>query len=869
MASVNALFADDWIRHAVLLEQFKNGEIKRLMAFLNKEVMPSIIAKADKIATRYQKMGYSKLAIARRRKALMKQLRGMEAVVKGGTKLLSARLNGTMSTLAKSEANWAAQALQRRLPLRVNYTMPSPQLLKSALTTKPMTGRFLKDWAKGVGATTAKNVNQAIMVGVAQGEGVETIVRRIRGTAANGFKDGVLQATRNEAAMVTRTAINHVGQHAREAVFAENKDVVERVQWLAVLDSRTSQICASLDSQTYEVNKGPRPPAHPNCRSVMIPVVKPPQGIPGIDSSKLPVGERAAMGGPVPGNMGFGSWLKRQPAPVQNQILGTGKAKLFRRGKVPIEKFSDIGGSGAVRALSLKELEAIEAKLAGVKIPKPKPKPFVQPTPPPPPPKPVQVFEPPKVAPKVSSAASDLGYQPQHVIDGSWTRVGPQAGSNLGGMFTDPTGNAFYVKQAKTADHALNEVLAIRLYKKLGVAVPDVELAMWNGKPAVVSRRLHLQSPQKGSLTSSLIQEDFAADAWLANWDVIGMQFDNALLNASGKVVRIDAGGALKFRAQGSPKGTQFGNNVDELATLRNPHISPQASQIFGTMTEEQVMVSIKKLTSGITEVQIKEVVRSVYGRGKAAKEIRDTLIARRRSLKHQADLMAKKVKEEAVAAKAKAKAAKKLQKEMEKAVGSRRAYRNRTEFNEAWAKWEATLSSEDRIVIREWTGGQYGKMRQAQGFNPLNSSGKPQFTPLDRGDAIRFKVKADRLTRALARSPKYPPREIHRGYNLDQGTWQDLVKSMTRGQDWTMEALASFSDKLQVAEQFARGQFQVFLKVKTSAGSWVKPVSVHITEFESIMMQGTKFRVTGFTTETTTGYGSGAKRLIIELVDA
>jgi len=164
--------------------------------------------------------------------------------------------------------------------------------------------------------------------------------------------------------MVTRTAINHVGQHAREAVFAENKQVVGHVQWLAVLDSRTSQICASLDSQTYEINKGPRPPAHANCRSVMIPVVKPPEGIPGIDSSKLPVGERAAMGGPVPGKVTFGPWLKKQSAAVQNEILGVGKGKLFRRGKVPIERFSDVSGANAVRPLSLAELEAIEAKLA-------------------------------------------------------------------------------------------------------------------------------------------------------------------------------------------------------------------------------------------------------------------------------------------------------------------------------------------------------------------------------------------------------------------------------------------------------------------------------------------------------------------------
>ena len=357
MASVNAAFADDWIKHSLLLERFKDGELRKVIALLNKEVVPSIVAKADKIATRYQKMGYSKLAIARRRRALMKQLRGMDAVVRGGTKLLHARMKGTLGALAKSEAQWAARTLQRRIPLRMDYTLPSPQLLRSIVTTRPMAGRFLKDWAKGVGANTAKNVSQAIMVGVAQGEGVETIVRRIRGTAANGFKDGVMQATRNEAAMVTRTAINHVGQHAREAVFKENKAVVDKVQWLAVLDSRTSLICASLDSQIFDIDKGPRPPAHPNCRSVMIPVVKPPEGIPGIDASKLPVGERAAMGGPVPANMTFGPWLKKQPVAVQNEVLGVGKAKLFRRGKVPIEKFTDIN---ALRPLSLSELERLE-----------------------------------------------------------------------------------------------------------------------------------------------------------------------------------------------------------------------------------------------------------------------------------------------------------------------------------------------------------------------------------------------------------------------------------------------------------------------------------------------------------------------------
>ena len=290
---INSTLSDDWIRHAVLLERFKDGEVRRIVDFVNKEVAPGILKKAEQIGQRYEKLGASKLSIARRRRALMKQLRGMTALVKGGEKLLYEKLKGSMSGLAKSEAQWAAKQLQRRMPLRTDYSMPSPELLRSLVTTRPMQGRFLRDWSKAVGANTSKNVNAAIMVGVAQGESVDRIVRRIRGTAKAGFKDGVLQTTRHEAQMVARTATNHFGQVAREAVFEANPDVVEKVEWTSTLDSRTSQICASMDGRQYTINNGPRPPAHPNCRSIMVPVVKPPENVPGIDVSKMPRGRRA------------------------------------------------------------------------------------------------------------------------------------------------------------------------------------------------------------------------------------------------------------------------------------------------------------------------------------------------------------------------------------------------------------------------------------------------------------------------------------------------------------------------------------------------------------------------------------------------
>jgi len=366
---VNALLADDWVRHAVLLERFKNGELKKLIAFLDKEVTPTIVAKADKIASRYQQMGYSKLSIARRRRALLSQLRGMDRIVQGGTSLLHARLKGTLGVLAKKEAAWAAQTLQRNIPLRVGYSLPAPDLLRSIVTTRPMQGRFLREWTKQVGVTASNNVRQAIMVGVAQGDSVGAIVRRIRGVASAGYSGSVLQKMRNDASMVTRTAINHVTTHARDAVFEQNKQVIAKVQWMSTLDTRTSQICASLDGQTWDIGKGPRPPAHLNCRSIMVPVTRPPVGIPGIDAGKLPEAQRAAMAGPVPAKMSFGRWLKGQPAKVQDTILGNAeRGRLYRRGKVPIEKFVDVG---TLQPISLSRLQTLERRMlaGGVSAP--------------------------------------------------------------------------------------------------------------------------------------------------------------------------------------------------------------------------------------------------------------------------------------------------------------------------------------------------------------------------------------------------------------------------------------------------------------------------------------------------------------------
>jgi hypothetical protein len=104
--------------------------------------------------------------------------------------------------------------------------------------------------------------------------------------------------------------------------------------------------CAGFDGQKFDVNEGPMPPLHWNCRSTRVPLVKESLRVPGFSM------ERASMTGPVDAKVTYGGFLKRQSKEFQNEVLGPKRAALFRSGKVSISNFTDDNG----RVLTLKQL---------------------------------------------------------------------------------------------------------------------------------------------------------------------------------------------------------------------------------------------------------------------------------------------------------------------------------------------------------------------------------------------------------------------------------------------------------------------------------------------------------------------------------
>ncbi|MND16934.1 hypothetical protein D3C77_04290 [compost metagenome] len=242
----------------------------------------------------------------------------------------------------------------------------------------------------------------------------------------------------------------------------------------------------------------------------------------------------------------------------------------------------------------------------------------------------------PKPAPKAAKAAPAPAEAPEPAKElesmDHWTQTGGQGGSNPGGKFKDQDGVEWYCKFPADQDTAKAEVLAAKLYTALGLNAQDAKLVTKDGKVGIASRWQDVKKVTAKELSNTPgVLAGFAADAWLANWDVVGLGFDNLQVDEKGNAMRVDAGGSLMYRAQGGKKA--FGDTVTELDSLRDKKLNPQAAAVFGGMSQADITASVAKVAQ-ISDAQIRILVNT-NGPGTKAerKALADTLIARKNDL--------------------------------------------------------------------------------------------------------------------------------------------------------------------------------------------------------------------------------------------
>jgi SPP1 gp7 family putative phage head morphogenesis protein len=320
---------DQAVRHRVGLSRYSNTLVRQVIALLNRTDL-DVVARLASGDFGDRKHSQSEL------ESLLTEIRVMQA---HGWHAIGEHVDEAVNGLTGAEVDFQ-QRLMQGAAASVQVELQSMRLtvgqVVAAVRARPFEGRFLKEWLAETEAGAARRVRDAIRMGWVEGQSIPDIVRRIRGTRAAKYRDGILETSRRSAETMVRTAVTHVSSVAAQQIYEDAGPVVVGVEWVATLDLRTSVICASLDGQLFPVDKGPRPPAHPNCRSTTIPRLK-----------NMDPFERTS----------FDGWLTGQPTEVQDEVLGPSRARLWRSGGLKLDRFTDDAGE----LLTLDELRARDA----------------------------------------------------------------------------------------------------------------------------------------------------------------------------------------------------------------------------------------------------------------------------------------------------------------------------------------------------------------------------------------------------------------------------------------------------------------------------------------------------------------------------
>jgi len=220
------------------------------------------------------------------------------------------------------------------------------------------------------------------------------------------------------------------------------------------------------------------------------------------------------------------------------------------------------------------------------------------------------------------------------------TNIGGSTGAKVVSM-----GESKYVMKQYSGreEQAKNEYVANQLYKEFGsnAGAPDSELHDYEGKTAVLNpyvEKITLGNDvsDKASFNEK-VSENFVADAWLANWDVVGMGADNIAESAGGGVHRLDNGGALLYRAQGGLKGDAFGPKVGELSTFRDSGMNRDAARVFKSVDNKAIVSQVKELSAKYNKETVSRIVHSAKLDKATSDKLINTLDARMQYLREHA----------------------------------------------------------------------------------------------------------------------------------------------------------------------------------------------------------------------------------------
>lgn len=189
--------------------------------------------------------------------------------------------------------------IQRGTGIGVNFARVDAKAIEKVLQTK---------WA---GENYSQRIwnNRDKLVSELQTRLYQSIIRGDSIDRTTQILAGRMEVSYSSAARIVRTESSFIAHQATWDGYKAS-GVVEKYEYLATLDDRTSEVCRSMDGKVFRLSEKQvginYPPLHPNCRSTVVPY---------FDDEDDP-GERIARDSDgevyyIPGNMTYREWYER------------------------------------------------------------------------------------------------------------------------------------------------------------------------------------------------------------------------------------------------------------------------------------------------------------------------------------------------------------------------------------------------------------------------------------------------------------------------------------------------------------------------------------------------------------------------------
>ena len=340
--TANERLLDAAIHRAIDLHQYSEGVVRRMIGMLNRADAELIAA----LTKALESLPAESFTVARL-EALIQSARLINA---SAYSAVGSDLARDIRALAQLEASYQFGLFNSTIPAEILQRFPvaaiSVEQVYAAALSRPFQGRLLSEWTASVADDRMRRIREAVRVGYVSNETTADIVRRIRGTRAMRYGDGIIEADRRSLTTVVRTALSHTASTARSEFYGKNLDLIKAERWTSTLDTRTTPICMARDHKDYHpvTHKpightlpwlGGPGRAHWGCRSTSVPITKSWKELGGSDLPEFSASTRASMDGQVPGDVTYRDWLQKQSAARQDEVLGATRGAAMRAGKLP------------------------------------------------------------------------------------------------------------------------------------------------------------------------------------------------------------------------------------------------------------------------------------------------------------------------------------------------------------------------------------------------------------------------------------------------------------------------------------------------------------------------------------------------------